>query len=351
MITVPQWRRSGWRLLSMMTPCQQRVIDREKMLLLNVRQLLDPLLEPSTSDLSTISSSIRHLDELFCITVIGEFNSGKSTFVNALLGQRVCDEGVTPTTSAVATIRYDRNASPTHTSASSLDSTALVCVTAPWLKDAVIVDTPGTNAIVTGHQQITEEIIPRSDLVFFITSIDRPFSESERLFMSKIHEWKRKIVVVINKIDMLDHISRKSDLDKVVQFVRANTQQLLQLTPPIFTVSGKAELFARLNGKNDANSGFSELQKFINQTLSDVEKMQLKLENPLAVVERLLDKYVGALEKKIAHVKMEKDVIDKVNLVLFIFDVFSPSNCLRIRLKSCVILNYSCFHQSCCLHI
>ena len=72
------------------------------------------------------------------------------------------------------------------------------------LRKISIVDTPGTNAIMRDHEALTAEFIPRSDLVLFITSADRPFTESERSFLTQIQEWGKKIVLVVNKIDILD---------------------------------------------------------------------------------------------------------------------------------------------------
>lgn len=218
--------------------------------------------------------------------------AGKSTFINALLGERVCQEGVTPTTNAVTTVRYGRSVS---SSPLSSLSGHVVMARSPWLKDSVIVDTPGTNAIVAGHEEVTEEIIPRSDLVFFITSVDRPFSESERQFMEKIVQWRRNIVIVVNKVDVLDH---EGDLDLVLRFVRDNVQKLLHLTPPIFAVSGKLALNEKVTGRKGAalrSSGFDALEEFIQNSLSDRDKMQLKLANPLGVAERLMDKSATAL--------------------------------------------------------
>jgi predicted GTPase len=73
-----------------------------------------------------------------------------------------------------------------------------------WLRDINLVDTPGTNAVVQRHQELTEEFVPRSDLVLFVTSADRPFSESERAFMECIRSWGKKVIVVVNKIDILE---------------------------------------------------------------------------------------------------------------------------------------------------
>ncbi|SPQ99920.1 unnamed protein product (mitochondrion) [Plasmodiophora brassicae] len=295
--------------LGPLSPQHQRVVDAEKRLLDDLARAVHPTLAPASADLSTIRGAVRHLDELFCMTVIGEFNSGKSTFINALLGERVCQEGVTPTTNAVTTVRYGRSVS---SSPLSSLSGQVVMARSPWLKDSVIVDTPGTNAIVAGHEEVTEEIIPRSDLVFFITSVDRPFSESERQFMEKIVQWRRNIVIVVNKVDVLDH---EGDLDLVLRFVRDNVQKLLHLTPPIFAVSGKLALNEKVTGRKGAalpgarSSGFDALEEFIQNSLSDKDKMQLKLANPLGVAERLMDKYEGVLECREKLAQVESDTL------------------------------------------
>ena len=52
----------------------------------------------SAEDQAALASSIRQLDEFFMLVVVGEFNAGKSAFINALLGRQVLKEGVTPTT-------------------------------------------------------------------------------------------------------------------------------------------------------------------------------------------------------------------------------------------------------------
>ena len=57
--------------------------------------------DPSDSD--TLGKSLEQLDELFLLVVVGEFNAGKSAFINALLGQRLLKEGVTPTTTQINT--------------------------------------------------------------------------------------------------------------------------------------------------------------------------------------------------------------------------------------------------------
>src|SRR6185369_2997904 len=118
---------------------------------------------------------------------------------------------------------------------------ALDIVTAPveLLRDINIVDTPGTNAIHREHEAITREFVPRSDLVLFVTSADRPFTESERAFLQGIRDWGKKIVIVLNKIDILE---TPEDLDRVLSFVSENARTLLGETPDIFPVAARLAL-------------------------------------------------------------------------------------------------------------
>src|SRR5205823_3628995 len=100
--------------------------------------------------------------------------------------------------------------------------------------DLAVVDTPGTNAIVRQHEELTRDFIPRADLVLFVTSADRPLTETERELLEHIRAWGKKVVVVINKIDLLE---APEALQQVVAFVRDGLRSALDLTPPIFAVS------------------------------------------------------------------------------------------------------------------
>jgi predicted GTPase len=130
------------------------------------------------------------LDEPFLLVIVGEFNAGKSAFINALLGERVLREGVTPTTAVITRLHYA-------TTLFEHRDGALLEVGYPLelLRHVAIIDTPGTNAILREHEAITSHFVPRADLVLFVTSADRPFTETERAFMQRIRDWGKKVVV------------------------------------------------------------------------------------------------------------------------------------------------------------
>ena len=212
--------------------------DKQELLVKDERRVLEDLriflvqFDAENTDNQALAESISQLDDLFMLVVVGEFNAGKSAFINALLGEKLLAEGVTPTTTQINILRYGKNNEKSILKENQLEIT----LPAEWLADISIVDTPGTNAIIRSHEAITSEFIPRSDLILFITSADRPFTESERLFLERIRDWGKKIIVVINKIDILGD---EADLQQVVDFVADNAFALLDLAPEIFPVSSR----------------------------------------------------------------------------------------------------------------
>ena len=200
---------------------QHELLAEERKILGEVRETLATS-DASAEDLKTLAASIAQLDELFLLVVVGEFNAGKSALINALLGESLLEEGVTPTTSRINLIRFGEDTIRTPVD----DATEELTYPAPLLRDLTIVDTPGTNALDRRHEAITAEFVPRSDLVVFVTSADRPFSESERAFLERIRQWGKKVVVVLNKVDIL-----KSDeeVEQVEKYIVDHSRELLDI--------------------------------------------------------------------------------------------------------------------------
>jgi small GTP-binding protein len=274
-------------LQSILTEEQARLLRDEKSTLADVRVALARLDAPRET-LATLQQAILQLDELFLLVVVGEFNSGKSSLVNALLGAKVLAEGVTPTTSRVTLVKWGEQI------AQSIVDGSFAVFTHPLalLRELNIVDTPGTNAVIRQHERLTDEFVPRSDLVLFVTSADRPMTESERQFLERIRAWGKKVVVALNKTDILDDAKA---LGEVRDFVVQHTQAVLGDAPEFFPVSAK--LAQRAKSEPDASrstvlmatSGILALEKFIHDTLDDRVRLQLKFTNPLGVATHLVD--------------------------------------------------------------
>ena len=296
-----------------------RILDEKQEILLNEeRKLLNDLrvalaqFGATLEDHETLGECIQQLDELFLLVVVGEFNSGKSAFINALLGQNVLEEGVTPTTTQINILRYGEDRERV------VESESLHILSSPvdMLADISIVDTPGTNAIIREHEAITSQFVPRSDLVLFITSADRPFTESERIFLERIRDWGKKIVVVLNKIDLFQ---TDKELDQVQTFIAENAQALFGMTPEIFAVSARLALRAK-QGEPALwlDSRFESLENFIHDTLDEGERLRLKFLSPLGVGQHLTDKYLSVIDSRLDTLKTDfdtlKDVESQLNL-------------------------------------
>jgi small GTP-binding protein len=264
-------------------------------------------------DQSALAASIRQLDEFFLLVVVGEFNAGKSAFINALAGQRVLQEGVTPTTAQIHILKHGDSAGAT------VDDHGIRVVTAPseLLRDVHIVDTPGTNAIIREHERLTAEFVPRSDLVLFVTSADRPFTETERAFLQNIRDWGKKIVIVVNKVDIFE---READVKEVLAFVQDSARHLLGITPEIFPVSAKLALRAK-QGEPAlwSASRFEALERFIRESLDEGSKFRLKLANPLGVGQALAHRYATIAEERLLLLKDDLALLDDIERQLTVY--------------------------------
>ena len=271
---------------SMLTDEQAQFLREEKEALAEIRLALAEIDVPREA-LTTLQDAILQLDELFLVVVVGEFNAGKSALVNALLGEKVLPEGATPTTSRVTLVKWGEQAAEQVVD----ENFAIYTYPLPLLKELNIVDTPGTNAVIRYHERLTDEFVPRSDLVLFTTSADHPLTESERQFLERILAWGKKVVFALNKADIIED---EAALEEVRSFVLKHATTVLGDTPEFFPVS--ARLAQRALSEPDpeqrqrlrAASGLDALEQYINSTLDDTTRLQLKFSNPLGVADNLV---------------------------------------------------------------
>jgi len=274
--------------------------------------------EASSDDLATLQRSLAQLDELFLLVVVGEFNSGKSAVINALLGQRLLEEGVTPTTAQVHVLKYGGEMTRQPTEEHVLALTLPV----DFLNEINIVDTPGTNAIIRRHEEITQDFVPRSDLVLFVTSADRPFTESERAFLEKIRSWGKKVVIIVNKIDILED---QDQIQQVLDFVAESARVLLGFVPQVFPVSAKLALQAKSQTDPVAQtrlwtaSRFEPLEGYILQSLDQESRIELKLLNPLGVGQRLAKEHLKVVRSRLDLLRADFETIDNIESQLRVY--------------------------------
>jgi small GTP-binding protein len=288
-----------------LTRQQTEFIADERRLVLRARDVLAGADGPR-ADVERLAKLLTEMDELFLLVIAGEYNAGKSTFVNALLGDEVFAMGDLPTTRAISILRYG-NPGPAEPVG---DHTLVYRYSLDVLRDLEIVDTPGTNSLERMEEEITRGFVPRADLVLFVTSLLQPLTASEMDFLSHIREWGKKVIFVVNGVDR-----RNSDeqLDRVRDYLaRELTARLGGPPPTTYFVSALRALRTKqaLRGAagasaqgapataSDPRDEFPALERYLLDTLRESERVRLKLLSPLGVLRHILERNATSLTSR-----------------------------------------------------
>ena len=285
---------------------QEALLREERGLLLRLRTALARI-DAGGEHESALDQSIAQLDELFLLVVVGEFNAGKSAFINALVGCSLLQEGVTPTTAIITVLEYGDHAARRR-EANQLSSRPRICSR----KSAS--SAPGTNAIIREHEVITAGFIHRRSGLFH--HVRRPpFTETERASWSD-PGWGKKIIIVVNKSDILDGAR---EVAEIRSFVADNTRVLLGFEP-ISSLSAKLALRAKRGEPSVwASSGFEALERYVTATLNASGRAQLKLLNPIGVATAVAERQRASLCDRQALLRDDLATLEQVESQLAIY--------------------------------
>ncbi|WP_437300674.1 dynamin family protein [Sorangium sp. So ce426] len=254
--------------------------------------------------------------------VVGEFNAGKSTFLNALLGEDVAPTGVLPTTATLhwvawapdpfarIVVRGGQDRVVPHAAlkdtlralAAAGDKVARVFIYAPIerLKRVEILDTPGFNAPDPDHIAEARRAFDEAHVAVWLLDAPQAMKESERRVLSEISALGVPVQILANKADRL----KPDALETVLAHVRDSlaASAIASLTPPI-AFSARLSLKGRLGDEEAlAASGWAEVEALFAEQIVDASD---------ALRERALRRKAGRIAAELAHTASARAAEDR----------------------------------------
>ncbi len=264
-------------------------------------------------------------NERFHLVVLGEFNHGKTTFVNALLGKKLLPIGVTPTTALIHHIEHGEEPSAeavpeegegVEVPVADLESYEVggehakddvhylkVAYPSPMLAEGVVlVDTPGVNDLNHQRAEITYGYIPRSDAVIFLLDAGQILKESERQFIANklLTASRDKLLFVINKIDLLEDDEKA----EAVAYARKHLAEIVD-DPKVFPLSAEQALEGDREGAG-LDAFVTELTRFLEE-----ERGRVLLDNALDQALRTSGVLRTSVEVQKRALSMEQDDLEE----------------------------------------
>lgn len=228
----------------------------------------------------------------FKVAIVGEFSTGKSTFLNALLGERLLPSAVRPTTSIINRLRYGEPGLQVVFHDGRQESISLDALRdyiteklnpgnakgvesvdihspIPLLKSGItLVDTPGVGSLFTSHTNTTLQLLPTCDAVVLITDATQPLAQSELVFLQRLKGvMSDRIFIVANKIDDLT----PPQAAKAIGFIKENVWPLLP-GARIYPISAYLALAAKRLQAGQINAADIAEDPFL-QGVSDYEQL------------------------------------------------------------------------------
>jgi ribosome biogenesis GTPase A len=256
---------------------------------------------------------VKLAEDRFNLAVVGQFKRGKSTLMNAVIGRDLLPTGILPLTSVITAVCYGprvgvwlRRRGSTFEQEIRTDQLAdyvtelgnpgnekgltEVRVELPLAflrRGLYFIDTPGVGSASRENTETAYRFLPDADAVIFVTSVDRPLGEDEQRFLKDIGDQASSLMVVVNKIDLVESDEREEVLayiaDRIAETVGSDDV-------PQFPISARAALDAKLRGDHAAEqrSGLPEFEAALSDFLAN--------EQGRTFLVRILDRTIDLVE-------------------------------------------------------
>lgn len=259
------------------------------------------------AEMEQARDALFHTNHPFLMVMAGPFGSGKSSVINALLGENVMEVGPIPTTDHIVILR--KGPEVQRTRAGDVET---VFHPSPLLENLSLVDTPGLESVFRTHDEVTRRFLHRADVVLLVMIATQVLTASNLEYLQELKTYGKRVIVVVNQVDVLNADER----EQVRDFVREQCRLHLGVDPQIWLVSARQAMAAQQETPRDEilwdESGFADIEEYIRETLGNVERFRQKLETPVQICQNVTKTALALVQEQQAALDLHRKTNDNI---------------------------------------
>jgi len=275
-----------------------------------ITELLDTLSRVDglpDSEMEQARDALFHTNHPFLMVMAGPFGSGKSSVINALLGEEVMEVGPIPTTDHIVILRKGPDIQRTR--AGDVET---VFHPSPLLENLSLVDTPGLESVFRTHDEVTRRFLHRADVVVLVMIATQVLTASNLEYLQELKAYGKRVIVVVNQVDVLEPDER----EQVREFVLEQARLHLGIEPKVWLVSARQAMAAQQETPRDEilwdESGFADIEDYIRRTLGNVERFRQKLETPVQICQNVTKTALVLVQEQQAALDLHRKTNDNI---------------------------------------
>ena len=315
----------------MKTPLISNKFKKEEAQLNKIlNEYLDLVYKNPILDSDKIAEIKKEFETPFNFVAIGKVKSGKSSFLNALLGVKKGEEEIFKSGAAVETskitIARKGNKEP-----EIENNVVIIYKDIESLEGIEIIDTPGTDSIMEKHEKITYDFLENCNLVMFVFEAKNIYTKSDWELIKKIvHQFKKDIIFILQQKDR----AKEEEIQTSKKELIAKCNEIGIKDPKIFVTSAALEM------ESQEGSGFEEVREYIFKEIGSHEKKSMKLKTIINKLRDSITNNESILEKEINTIEDYRKYYETLSMFLEDNYMFLKEN-IEITIRDSIISYYS----------